>query len=119
MEDTGQAENTIVIYTSDHGDMCGSHRMIDKHYIMYDDVVKVPLAIRWPQMISPGMIIDEFICHDIPATLLDILEWTFRTFLRQVPGSPFHGEKVEGWRTEAVATCNGQQCGLYPKDDTQ
>jgi len=116
LEDTGQAENTIVIYTSDHGDMCGSHRMIDKHYIMYDDVVKVPLAIRWPQMISPGMIIDEFICHflDIPATLLDILGMDIPDFFSGRSLVPlFHGEKVEGWRTEAVATYNGQQCGLY------
>ncbi|KRG13050.1 hypothetical protein ACA29_09330 [Lederbergia galactosidilytica] len=31
-------EDTIVIFTSDHGDLCGSHRMMDKHFVMYEDV---------------------------------------------------------------------------------
>ncbi len=36
------------VYSSDHGDLCGAHGMIDKHYVMYDDVVRVPLLLRWP-----------------------------------------------------------------------
>jgi arylsulfatase A-like enzyme len=48
LEQTGQADHTIVIFTTDHGDMCGSHKMMDKHYILYDDVVKVPLIIKYP-----------------------------------------------------------------------
>lgn len=116
LEETGQAENTIVIYTADHGDMCGSHRMIDKHYIMYDDVVKVPLIIRWPGMIPSGMMRDEFICHflDIPATILDILGKEIPGFFAGRSLVPLLGsQKAASWRTEAVATYNGQQFGLY------
>ncbi|MCD6520055.1 MAG: sulfatase-like hydrolase/transferase, partial [Anaerolineae bacterium] len=51
LDERGLAAETIVIYTTDHGDACGGHRMIDKHYIMYEDVVHVPLVIRWPGMI--------------------------------------------------------------------
>lgn len=116
LEDTGQADNTIVIYTADHGDMCGSHRMIDKHYILYDDVVRVPLVIRWPGVVSPGMVRDEFICHflDMPPTLLDILDKDIPSFF---PGRSLvpllQGEQADDWRTEAVSTYNGQQFGLY------
>lgn len=116
LEETGQAENTIVIYTADHGDMCGSHRMIDKHYILYDDVIKVPLAVRWPGVISPATIRDEFVCHflDIPATLLDILGKDIPDFFSgRSLLSLLRGERAENWRTEAVATYNGQQFGLY------
>ncbi len=116
LEETGQAGNTIVIYTADHGDMCGSHRMIDKHYVLYDDVVKVPLIIRWDGIVSPGMIMDEFVCHslDIPPTLLEILGKKAPDFFSGRSLVPFLQERqVEDWRTEAVSTYNGQQFGLY------
>lgn len=116
LEDMGQADNTIVIYTADHGDMCGSHRMLDKHYILYDDVVKVPLVIRWPGVIPQSHIVEEFVCHflDIPATLLDILGMKIPEFFSGRSLLPLlRGEKAENWRREAVATYNGQQFGLY------
>ncbi|HHY82940.1 MAG TPA: sulfatase-like hydrolase/transferase [Clostridiales bacterium] len=116
LEDIGQADNTIVIYTSDHGDMCGSHRMLDKHYIMYDDVVKVPLAVRWPGVIPPSLIVEEFVCHflDLPATLLDILDKEIPEFFSgRSLLTLLRGEKADDWRKEAIATYNGQQFGLY------
>lgn len=50
----GLAENTLVIYSSDHGDMCGSHGMIDKHCVMYEDILRVPLMMRLPGIIEAG-----------------------------------------------------------------
>ncbi len=44
----GLAKNTLVVYTTDHGDLCGGHGMADKHYVMYDDIARVPLILRWP-----------------------------------------------------------------------
>jgi len=75
LERLGVADNTIVIFTADHGDMCGSHRMMDKHYILYDDVVHVPLFIRWPQEIPAGGQCDRFVYSflDLPPTLLEML----------------------------------------------
>jgi arylsulfatase A-like enzyme len=52
LDELGMKGNTIVVYTSDHGDMCGSHLMMDKHYVMYDDVVRVPLIVLWPRNIG-------------------------------------------------------------------
>ena len=42
LEELGLTENTLVIYSTDHGDLCGGHGMMDKHYMMYDDVLRVP-----------------------------------------------------------------------------
>ena len=36
LENKGLLDNTIIIYTADHGDLCGDRRMMDKHYVMYD-----------------------------------------------------------------------------------
>jgi len=76
IDELGLKNNTIIIYTTDHGDMCGSHRMIDKHYVLYDDIVKVPLIIRWPGKIKKGIKRDDFICHslDLPPTIIELIE---------------------------------------------
>jgi arylsulfatase A-like enzyme len=118
LDESGQSENTLVIFTSDHGDMCGSHRMIDKHYVMYEDVVKIPLAIRYPGVIPAGLRIDEFVYNllDLPPTLLELCD------LVPPEDHRFHGESIlplllgpkpATWRQETVATYNGQQFGLF------
>ncbi|WP_248926135.1 sulfatase-like hydrolase/transferase [Paenibacillus hamazuiensis] len=117
LEDANQAEHTIVVFTADHGDMCGAHRMMDKHYILYDDVVKVPLIVRWPGMVRNGTVCDRFVCNmlDLPPTLLEAAgrmpasaDFHGRSLLPLLQGAP-----VPDWREEAVATYNGQQFGLY------
>ena len=44
----GLYDNTLIIYTADHGDYMGYHHMILKGNYMYDPVMKVPLIIKWP-----------------------------------------------------------------------
>ena len=43
-----QRENTWVIYTSDHGEMMGAHKLISKGAAMYDDITRIPLIMRPP-----------------------------------------------------------------------
>ena len=67
------AENTIVVYTSDHGDMMGSHHMVAKS-VMYEEAVKVPWLIRIPQLKARGRIIKNPVSHiDVVPTLLELL----------------------------------------------
>jgi arylsulfatase A-like enzyme len=61
LDSLGLAKQTLVIYTSDHGDLCGGHGMIDKHYVMYDDVMRVPLIMRWPGHLPVGRSEDAFV----------------------------------------------------------
>lgn len=44
-----QRENTWVIYTSDHGEMMGAHKLISKGAAMYDEITRIPLIIRSPK----------------------------------------------------------------------
>jgi arylsulfatase A-like enzyme len=68
----GIAENTLVIYSCDHGNMCGGHGMMDKHYVMYDDIMRVPLLVRWPGVTRPGTVCSAFVSQelDIAKTVL-------------------------------------------------
>lgn len=73
LEDLGLAENTLVIYSTDHGDFCGGHRLMDKHFNMYDDVTRVPLIVRWPKTVPQGKHCDAFASNsiDIARTILE------------------------------------------------
>lgn len=48
LEKSGQRENTIVIFMSDHGEMLGDHGIYLKGPYLYDSVIKVPLILSWP-----------------------------------------------------------------------
>jgi arylsulfatase len=52
LEASGQADRTIVIFTADHGEMVGSHRLRQKANLVYDENFHVPLVIKHPEM--PG-----------------------------------------------------------------
>ena len=44
----GELENTLIVFCSDHGDMCGDHSMTNKHETFYDEIMHVPLFFYWP-----------------------------------------------------------------------
>ncbi|MBA7692095.1 Ulvan-active sulfatase [subsurface metagenome] len=69
----GKFENTIIVYTSDHGDMIGSHGLNQKGFAMhYDEVLRVPLIIRDPDS-KANIHIDKLISLlDIIPTLADL-----------------------------------------------
>ena len=48
LEETGQRENTVIIFTSDHGEMLGDHGLLLKGCRFYEGLVRVPLIISWP-----------------------------------------------------------------------
>ena len=48
LEALGQRENTVVIFTSDHGEMLGDHGLIQKGCRFYEGLVRVPLIFSWP-----------------------------------------------------------------------
>lgn len=73
LEASGQAENTLVIFTSDHGEMLGDHAQLMKGPMMYDAAIRVPLLMRWPERIAPGRVIGELVQWiDLSATCLDV-----------------------------------------------
>jgi arylsulfatase A-like enzyme len=66
----GQLDNTIVVYTSDHGDLMGAHRLLLKGVPAFEEVYRVPLVVSWPAAIEGGQVIDDLVqSHDIAETL--------------------------------------------------
>lgn len=48
LEAVGELDDTLLVFTSDHGDMLGNHRMTHKGKSFYDDLMRVPLILHWP-----------------------------------------------------------------------
>ena len=66
--------DTLVVYTSDHGDMVGEHGLWWKH-VFYEESVRVPLIMAWPGHIEGGQRCERVVSAlDVTATLLDALD---------------------------------------------
>ncbi len=69
----GLAEDTIVIFTSDHGETLGDHGLIQKGCRFYEGLVRVPLIWRWPDHIRAGQVSDALVeLTDKAPTLLEL-----------------------------------------------
>jgi arylsulfatase A-like enzyme len=115
LRELGQANNTLVIYSTDHGDYCGGHGQVDKHYNMYDDVLRVPLIMRMPGYLPAGRVCDEFVTHeiDLATTIVNFATGSVPTSFTGVDLLPVaRGEKGTD-RTDIYAQYFGSQFGLY------
>ena len=72
LEQTGQRENTLIVFMSDHGEMLGDHGLVLKGCRFYEGLVRVPLILNWPgqivENIQSGALVE---LTDIAPTLLD------------------------------------------------
>jgi len=72
LERTGQREDTIVIFSSDHGEMLGDHGIYLKGPYFYEPAVRVPLIVSQPGTIEEGVVSDALVeLVDLAPTLLD------------------------------------------------
>ena len=73
LERNGLSENTLVIYTSDHGEQVGEHGLWWKQ-TFYEDSARVPVIISWPGVLPEGVRSDRVVSQlDINSTMLDAI----------------------------------------------
>jgi arylsulfatase A-like enzyme len=74
LEQTGELENTLVIFNADHGDMGGDHGLFQKGAYLYDPAIRVPLILSWPGHIASGRVTDALVEQvDIVPTIHELL----------------------------------------------
>ena len=72
LEESGQARNTIIVFTSEHGEMAGDHGMLEKR-TMYEEATRVPLFVHVPWLRGEGKTIPGSVSLvDLSPTLLDL-----------------------------------------------
>jgi len=75
LEETGQLDNTLILYTADHGDFVGRHGMVEKccgGHNVYEETLRVPLLLSWQGRL-PATVSGELVeLVDIYPTLLEL-----------------------------------------------
>lgn len=70
LEQNNLMNNTLIVFTTDHGDAMGGHRLIEKGEFMFDSTYRIPMIARHPDCANPGSECDEFVyLHDLMPTL--------------------------------------------------
>ena len=73
LEKLGLADNTMIIYTSDHGDMMGDHGMILKGFMGFNGIFNVPLIWKVPGITPKGIVSDSLVSAvDLAPTILNL-----------------------------------------------
>jgi arylsulfatase A-like enzyme len=74
LDAAGQAENTLVLYVSDHGDYCGEHGLFAKGIPCFKGAYHVPAIIRWPSGLrNPGRRVNAFVSlADFAPTFMEL-----------------------------------------------
>ncbi|HVX59054.1 MAG TPA: sulfatase/phosphatase domain-containing protein, partial [Pirellulales bacterium] len=103
LEDIGQLDNTVIIYTGDQGFMLGEHDYQDKRW-MYEESQRMPFLVRYPKTVAAGQRFDAIIENvDYGPTMLDfagapipgaVQGRSFKTLLET-------GTEPDGWKQAA------------------
>jgi len=101
LEDTGQLDNTVIIYSADQGFMLGEHDYIDKRW-MYDESMRMPFIIRYPKRFKPSVNDDIVNNVDYAPTLLELAGITEmpKSFQGRSIVSNLEGNTPDDWRQE-------------------
>jgi arylsulfatase len=72
LDELGLAENTVILFLSDHGDMMGDHGLLNKGPFHFEGLLRVPMIWRWPGWFQPRKSPALASLLDVPPTLLDL-----------------------------------------------
>ncbi|HEU4690488.1 MAG TPA: sulfatase, partial [Vicinamibacterales bacterium] len=73
LERKGVLDNTMVVFTSDHGYFYGEHGLNEERRLAYEETIRIPLLIRYPSLIKAGSTPAEMALNlDIAPTLLEV-----------------------------------------------
>lgn len=103
LDESGLADNTLVIYTADQGMFLGEHDYFDKRWI-YEECLQMPFLARLPGQIPPGLVNDSELCSnlDFAQTFLDFAEASEASEATEMQGQSLRGilcgRTPDSWR---------------------
>lgn len=117
LEQQGQLDNTVVVFTSDHGEMLGDHGLLFKG-TAYDEVTRVPMIVSGPGIDVQGERRDAFCCSiDLMPTVLDLAGLqTPDTVQGQSMTTLVRDPAPEGWRDSVLVELRGSARVIRTRD---
>ena len=108
LRDSGQADNTLVVFTSDHGEMMGAHGLVMKQFF-YQESIRVPLLVSFPGHVRKGQVVAAPLVSnglDLLPTLCDYSGVRPPEGLRGQSLRPLlEGKTPADWRRDLVVEC--------------
>ena len=103
LDATGQADDTIVVFTSDHGEQAGSHGLRGKGPFAYEEIMHIPLYVRAPGVTTPGSSTDALSSSaDVPATISALAGVSDRSSMSGVDLTPLLGGTASSVRDHVL-----------------
>lgn len=120
LEKSDRADDTIVAYTSDHGDMMGSHQLVSK-MVMFEEAIRIPLMLRVPGAQRNGERVSDPVSQiDLVPTLLDAMDQPTPEYLQGKSWIPFLNGEDDLPKEEVIVEWNGPNVagirGRVPRD---
>lgn len=88
----GLAEDTIVVFSTDHGHFLGQHGLVAKAIHHYEDLIRIPYIVRWPGKAAPGTVSDSF------QNLVDLAPSFLNAAGLEIPGAMTGVSQLENWQ---------------------
>ncbi|MBA7611479.1 Arylsulfatase [subsurface metagenome] len=109
LEELGFTDNTLVIWSTDHGDAVGCHGgHFDKDAYMPEEMMRIPMAVRYPGIISAGQKSEKLVSNlDFPLTFLDAAGISFSNAVHGQSFLPICSNKDGEWREDLMCETNG------------
>jgi arylsulfatase A-like enzyme len=99
LEERGQLDNTVIVFTSDHGSFLGERGMADK-WLMHEPSIRIPLLIVDPSSAGGAQIPAMALTNDLAPTLLELAGITPPPFMQGRSLVPWLRGKTPAWRAE-------------------
>jgi len=111
LDELGLANNTLVIWTTDHGDALACHGgHFDKSAYMPEEMVRIPMVIRWPRQIAPGQESNCLVSNlDVAPTILDADGLSFHDEVDGTSLIPLCVGYTSEWRDDLMCETHGHQ----------
>jgi arylsulfatase A-like enzyme len=112
LRETGKIDDTLIIFTSDHGEMLYDRGMMQK-FVPYDSSTRVPMIVRYPELVKAGTASDQFVdLLDILPTCLDVCGLTYPQGRYELPGDSIFAEGAKRRRDRQIS-CFGMGAGRW------
>ncbi|MBI1338279.1 MAG: sulfatase-like hydrolase/transferase [Phycisphaera sp.] len=99
LEERGELDNTLILYTSDNGYFFGEHGLGDKR-LMYEESLRIPMLMRYPPLVKPNSTVTQMVLNiDVAPTLLDLADVPAPATVQGRSVLPLLAGKTAGWRT--------------------
>lgn len=121
LEKSGMKDETIIIYTSDHGDFVGNHGMVEKAAAgqnVYEDILNIPLIIRYPGQSQSERKYELVSQVDIMPTILEMIGIKADDFNHPIQGKSLHKLMKDnvGFNRDYIVSESWSQAAIITKD---